>query len=65
MTYNFLENKERADLEKMKTREIIDAYLSLQNMYNDLEEDFSLKILDVLFWSKLKIYSCETATIWI
>lgn len=46
MTYNFLENKERADLEKMKTREIIDAYLSLQNMYNDLEEDFSLKILD-------------------
>lgn len=48
MTYNFLENKERADLEKMNTREIVDAYLSLQNMYNNLEEDFSLKLLDDL-----------------
>lgn len=44
--YNFLENKERTDLEKMKIGDLIDAYLFLQNMYNALEEDFSLRILD-------------------
>ena len=46
MKYNFFETKQRTDLEKMKINEIIDAYLSLQDMYDSLEEDFSLTILD-------------------
>lgn len=46
MAYKFLENKERSDLENMKTNEIIEAYVSLQNLYNDLEEEFALKNLE-------------------
>ena len=48
MIYKFLEDKKRTDLEKMQIDDLIDAYISLQNSYNTLEEDFSLKALENL-----------------
>lgn len=48
ITYKFIEDKKRIDLEGMQIDELIDAYISLQESYNTLEEDFSLKILEDL-----------------
>ena len=46
MVYQFLQEKQIDDLEVMDKKSLVNAYLSLQAMYNDLEDDYTLNMID-------------------
>jgi hypothetical protein len=46
MVYQFLQEKQIDDLEVMDKKSLVSAYLSLQAMYNDLEDDYTLNMID-------------------
>lgn len=46
MVYQFLENKEKHDLEQLDKEALIRAYLSLQDVYNVLEDDFAFNAIE-------------------
>jgi hypothetical protein len=48
MVYQFLENKEKHDLDQLNKETLIDAYLYLQEVYNILEDDFALTAIERL-----------------
>lgn len=48
MVYQFLENKGKLDLEKLDKQTLVNAYLSLQDIYNKLEDDFAINMIETL-----------------
>ena len=48
MVYQFLENKEKHDLEQLDKETLINAYIHLQDVYNVLEDDFALSTIERL-----------------
>jgi hypothetical protein len=48
MVYQFLENKEKFDLEKLDKQTLVNNYLYLQDIYNKLEDDFALNLIEDL-----------------